>query len=332
MTHLVKPRAGGFAAATAIVALATSASHAQLTPDRTYYGINRAIPMTASVPSGEEGELFIDLLAPGTAERLQTASAVAGPVDLAGLFPLLWTTQNPRTLYAQLRVAEKPIGPAVVLQPLLSPERATLDQQTRQVVFTRPQTVYAGLRAWVDQHVILSTTEGEIEFRMRPDHAPNTVWNFMHLVEGGFYTDIAFHRIVPTHPSGQPFVIQAGDPTGQGSGGPGYAIDLENSRLPHQFGVLSMAREGDPNTNGSQFFICLSRPATQHLDRAYAAFGEAVRGAEVIVAIERTPLEDAQAGRPRNPPKITSARLTPAPPYGTGPEPVKRPQPEPSQR
>ncbi len=315
----------------AILALASTAV-AQLTPARTYYGVNRAIPMTADVPSGEEGELFIDLLAPGTAERLQSASIVAGSVDLAGLFPLLWTTQNPRTLYAQLRVAEKPIGPAVVLQPMLTPERASIDPQTRRVVFARAQNVYSGLRAWVDQHVVFDTTEGEIEFRLRPDHAPNSVSNFMHLVEGGFYTDIPFHRVIAMHQSGQPFVIQAGDPTGTGSGGPGYSIDLDNSRLPHQFGVLSMAREGDPNTNGSQFFICLSRPATQHLDGAYAAFGEAVRGENAIVAIERTPIEDQQAGRPSNPPRIRSAWLTPAPPYGRGPEPVKRPQPEPSER
>lgn len=315
----------------AILAMATTAS-AQLTPTRTYYGINRAIPMTAEAPKGEEGELFIDLLAPGTAERMQTASVVAGSVDLAGLFPVLWTTQNPRTLYAQLRVAEKPIGPAVVLQPMLTPERATVDPQTRRVVFARPQNVYSGLRTWVDHHVVLDTTEGEIEFRLRPDQAPLSVCNFMHLVEGGFYTDIAFHRVVPLHQSGQPFVIQAGDPTGTGSGGPGYSIDLDNSRLPHQFGVLSMAREGDPNTNGSQFFICLSRPATQHLDGAYASFGEAVRGENVIVAIERTPIEDERSGRPVNPPRIRSAWLTPAPPYGHGPEPVKRPQPAPSER
>lgn len=318
-----------FAAATLAAALlAPTPASAQLKPERAYYGVNRPIPVTVQKPSGVEGEVVIDLLAPATAERLQTASVVPGPVDLASLFPLLWTTQNPRTMYAQLRIGDTPVGPALVIQPLVSPERAAPDPQTGRVMFSRPASVYSGVRVWVDQHVVFDTTEGEIEFRMRPDHAPHTVAHFMGLVEGGFYTDIIFHRVLPTNPSGQPFVAQAGDPTGTGMGGPGFSIDLENSKLQHQFGVLSMARENDPNTNGSQFFVCLSRPATQHLDGAYAAFGEAVRGADVIVAIERTPLEDPRAGRPRNPPKIKSAHLKPAPPYGTGPEPVKRPQAE----
>jgi peptidyl-prolyl cis-trans isomerase B (cyclophilin B) len=188
--------------------------------------------------------------------------------------------------------------------------------------------IYSGIRAYTEKHVVMETDEGTIEFRLRPDEAPNTVWSHMQLVDGGFYTDIIFHRVVPktNTPQGEhPFVIQAGDPLGQGNGGPGFMIDLEPSQLEHAFGVLSMARSGDPNTNGSQFFVCLSRPGTSFLDGRYTAFGEAVKGADVIVKIGATPLANAASGRPVEPPVIERAYLVDAPPYGEGPDPVERP-------
>jgi peptidyl-prolyl cis-trans isomerase B (cyclophilin B) len=172
----------------------------------------------------------------------------------------------------------------------------------------------------------MSTSEGDIVFRMRPEHAPNTVWNFLSLADGGFYTDVIFHRVVPGRGGGPPFVIQAGDPRGEGMGGPGYFIDLERSGLLHDFGVLSMARSNDPDSNGSQIFVCLSREATMPLDGLYTSFGEAVEGAEAIIAIERTPL-GPDGSRPVDPPVIRSVRLVDAPPRGTGPQPVTRPQP-----
>ena len=162
-------------------------------------------------------------------------------------------------------------------------------------------------------------------FRLRPDVAPNTVWHIRELARGGFYTDIPFHRILPTHRSGKPFVIQAGDPTGSGSGGPGVFIDLEPSDLEHKFGVLSMARTGDPDTNGSQFFVALSREATVHLNGLYTAFGEAISGADAIIAIEQTPLADARMGSPVEAPRIISAELIDAAPFGTGPKAIERP-------
>ncbi|MEO1279514.1 MAG: peptidylprolyl isomerase, partial [Planctomycetota bacterium] len=182
-------------------------------------------------------------------------------------------------------------------------------------------------RIYVDKLLKMETTEGEAVFRLRPDEAPNTVWHIRELARGGFYTDIPFHRVLPTHPSGKPFVIQAGDPLGEGGGGPGVFIDLEPSELMHAFGVLSMARTNDPDTNGSQFFVALSSEATVHLNGAYTAFGEAVSGAETIIAIEQTPLADTRLGRPANPPRIVNAELIDAPPFGTGPEPVQRPAP-----
>ncbi len=144
---------------------------------------------------------------------------------------------------------------------------------------------------------------------MRPDVAPNTVWNFVQLVQGGFYRDIIFHRIINKHPrTGKPFVIQAGDPTGTGSGSPGYSFILEKSSLPHDFGVLGMARSTDPNTNGSQFYVALSREATQHLDGKYVTYGQLVRGKEVIekvAAVAIGPKDD----RPVKPPVIKGIKL-----------------------
>ncbi|MBL8877234.1 MAG: peptidylprolyl isomerase [Phycisphaerae bacterium] len=167
----------------------------------------------------------------------------------------------------------------------------------------------------------METDKGVIEFQLRPDVAPNTAWNFRELVGGGFYTDIIFHRIVPKLQSGHPFVIQVGDPTATGTGGPGYNIDLEQSSLQHDFGVLSMARSGDPNSNGSQVFVCLSRPGTAFLDGNYTTFGQAISGADVIRAIAASPI--GAEGRPTDPmPLIKTATLVDAAPYGTGPKPI----------
>lgn len=305
------------------------ASLAQLTPDRTYYGFGREIPVSVSVPDGQSGDPAIVLFEPSGA-RVARAEVLAGRVDLATFFPILWGQNEPRVLYAQLFAAGDggegaPIGPPLVIQPLVSPRMATATRNG--IDWQGGQPIFSGLRLYVDKLVKMTTTEGEILFRLRPDEAPNTVWHIRQLVEGGFYTDIAFHRVLPTHPSGQPFVIQVGDPTGTGQGGPGVFIDLEPSELEHAFGVLSMARTPDPNTNGSQFFVALSKEATAHLNGVYTAFGQAVSGADVIVAIEQTPLADARAGRPVDAPRIVSAELVDAPAFGTGPEPVTRPAP-----
>lgn len=306
----------------------TDPADAQITPDRTYFGVNRPIPMRVAVPEGRTGDVAIELLAPGPggsadATVVARAAAEAGGVDLAGLFPILWTSDAPRALYAQLVVGGTRVGPAVVLQPLLTPVRARL--AGNQVQFPDvPGRVYSGLRAYPDAHIVFDTSEGEIEVALRPDHAPNTVWSIRSLAEGGYYTDIIVHRVVP-NVRGNPFVVQFGDPTGVGSGGPGYFTDLEPSSLPHDFGVLSMARTNDPDTNGSQIFICLSRAGTSFLDVNYVSFGQTVRGADAILRIERTPLEGPNSQRPAQPPVIRGARLVPAPPFGSGPAPVSRP-------
>jgi peptidyl-prolyl cis-trans isomerase B (cyclophilin B) len=172
----------------------------------------------------------------------------------------------------------------------------------------------SGLRIYPEQDVIIETSEGDIRIALKPDEAPNTAWNFLGLAEGGFYRDVIFHRIVPIERNGWPFVIQAGDPTSGGSGGPGYWLPIEPSGLPHDFGVISMARADDPDSAGSQFFICLSREGTARLDGQYCAFGYAVEGADVIQKIAATQIADLATGRPADPPVIRAARPVPAPP------------------
>jgi len=334
---------------------------AQITPDRLYFGINRPVPMQVMLPAQDGkvwGDLHIDLYEPGVPEPVAVAPVEQGKVDIAALFPALWTEKTHKLRYAQLVAGAEKVGPPVVLQPMVNPTAAMFySEQLKSPYFINPQTltpnlkpkegqiawvnyekiVYTGIRAYVDQHVLIETTLGEIEFRLNPEAAPNTAFNFRHLVEGGFFTDVIFHRVVPRLPSGAPFVIQVGDPTGSGDGGPGYSIDLEPSTLPHDFGVISMARETEPNTNGSQVFVCLSREGTKALDGRYTAFGHAVRGAETIMAIAAVPLIPDAPGqdpknRPKDPPILQRARLIDAPPYGEAPPAVTRPAEPPKSR
>ena len=183
---------------------------------------------------------------------------------------------------------------------------------------SEPKRLMSGLRIDPEVDVLMRTSAGEIHLRMRHDAAPNTANNFLALCTGDFYEGIVFHRIVPLDRQGLPFVIQAGDPTGGGDGGPGYWLPIEASTLPHDLGVISMARADDPDSAGSQFFICLSKAGTARLDGQYCAFGETISGAEAILAIATSELADAAAGRPVNPPVILDVQLVPAPPRTPG--------------
>ena len=118
---------------------------------------------------------------------------------------------------------------------------------------------------------IIKTEKGDMTVAFYDQDAPNTVANFLKLAESGFYNNVTFHRVLPN------FVVQGGDPTGTGAGGPGYKIDceLDGENQYHDRGVLSMAHAGR-NTGGSQFFICHSRDNTAHLDRNHTCFGKVV--------------------------------------------------------
>ena len=124
---------------------------------------------------------------------------------------------------------------------------------------------------------------GVMKAELYPETAPNTVNNFISLVQSGFYDGLIFHRVIPG------FMIQGGDPDGAGTGGPGYSIKGEFSQngvkneLLHTRGVLSMARAMDPNSAGSQFFVMVDD--APHLDGGYAAFGKVIEGLETADAI-----------------------------------------------
>lgn len=122
----------------------------------------------------------------------------------------------------------------------------------------------------------IETTAGTMTADLFTDDAPNTVNNFVFLARDGYYGDVIFHRVI----SG--FMIQGGDPTGTGRGGPGYRFADEPVKRPYARGTLAMANAG-PNTNGSQFFITFA-PAT-HLDGSYSLFGELVEGDDVLGGI-----------------------------------------------
>ncbi len=128
--------------------------------------------------------------------------------------------------------------------------------------------------------VTMETTKGPIEIELYPQYAPVTVNNFVFLIKEGFYDGVVFHRVIPN------FVIQGGDPTGTGRGGPGYDFEDEvrNNPLKHETGVLSMANAG-PNTNGSQFFITHS--PQPHLNGKHTVFGKVVSGMDVVNSIKQ---------------------------------------------
>jgi cyclophilin family peptidyl-prolyl cis-trans isomerase len=149
----------------------------------------------------------------------------------------------------------------------------------------------------------LETKRGEIEVEFYPQDAPQTVNNFICLAQDGFYDGTPFHRIV----SG--FVIQGGDPTGTGAGGPGYRFDDEPVSRDYERGTLAMANAG-PNTNGSQFFIVLD-DLRGKLPKNYTIFGKVTGGLDVVDAIAQTPTTTGQSGEKSTPTEpVTLERVT----------------------
>jgi cyclophilin family peptidyl-prolyl cis-trans isomerase len=151
--------------------------------------------------------------------------------------------------------------------------------------------------------VKLETDAGTIIVELWNDVAPGHAENFLKLVKQGFYDGVTFHRIIPG------FVIQGGCPEGTGRGGPGYTIKAEFNEREHHKGTLSMARRSDPDSGGSQFFVCLSREGCKHLDRNYTGFGQVIEGLEAVDQIAATELSDPRSGTPASPPKILKAEV-----------------------
>ena len=162
---------------------------------------------------------------------------------------------------------------------------------------------------------VIKTSEGEMVAEFWPEVAPNTVENFKRLARSGFYDGTAFHRIV------KGFMIQGGDPLTKdpakesryGTGDPGYKIKAEFNDRSHERGVLSMARSSDPNSAGSQFFICLAN--VSRLDHQYTTFGKIIKGDDVLGKIGDTEVTMSDSGERSKPTKrvtVESIKIVPA--------------------
>jgi len=162
---------------------------------------------------------------------------------------------------------------------------------------------------------VIKTSEGEMVVQFWTDAAPKTIENFKKLARSGFYNGTIFHRIV------KGFMIQGGDPNSKdpakensyGAGGPGYKIKAEFNDHPHERGVISMARETDPDSAGSQFFICLA--PVRRLDGKYTTFGKLIKGDDVLEKIGDTPVERNAQGEISKPTKrvvIENVKIVPA--------------------
>jgi peptidyl-prolyl cis-trans isomerase B (cyclophilin B) len=162
---------------------------------------------------------------------------------------------------------------------------------------------------------VIKTNEGEMVVQFWTDAAPSTIENFKKLAHQGFYDGTIFHRIV------KGFMIQGGDPNSKdpakestyGQGGPGYEIKAEFNNHSHNRGVISMARGPDPDSAGSQFFICLA--PVRRLDGQYSTFGKLIKGDDVLDKIGNTPVERNAQGEVSKPAKrivIESVKIVPA--------------------
>jgi len=157
---------------------------------------------------------------------------------------------------------------------------------------------------------VIKTTEGEMVIEFWPDVAPKTVENFEKLAKSGFYDGTCFHRVI------KGFMIQGGDPLTKdpskeavwGTGGPGYTVKAEFNDRSHVRGVISMARSQDPDSAGSQFFICHGNPT--FLDHQYTAFGKLIKGDDVLEKIATTPTHPPD--RPDKRVGIESIKIVPA--------------------
>jgi peptidyl-prolyl cis-trans isomerase B (cyclophilin B) len=147
----------------------------------------------------------------------------------------------------------------------------------------------------------LDTSLGKITLDMLPDVAPGHCRNMLALAKIGYYDGLGFHRII------KGFMIQGGCPEGTGTGGPGYTIPAEFNATKHVVGVLSMARTSDPNSAGSQFFICLE--AASHLDRQYTAFGRTADDASLAVVKSIGNVKTGANDKPATPVTIKTAKV-----------------------
>ena len=251
------------------------------------------------------------------APGVQREFAQEGVVELRRLFPAI-TTPGTYILYAVPKRDPAQAAAAVSRELNTSefvgtPLLITIREDRRRGAPTGPMVV----KVEPLRYAIMATDAGDMTIAFYYDVAPNTVSNFIRLAEEGFYEGLTFHRVEPG------FVIQGGDPRGDGTGGPGYNIDAEFSDRKHDEGVLSMARNSDPNESpnspprpeyansaGSQFFITVDktqeRKAAAQLDGMYTVFAKIVGSASFKTAheIAAAPVANPRTARPTKPPVI----------------------------
>lgn len=163
----------------------------------------------------------------------------------------------------------------------------------------------------IEEVAVLTTSDGVMVIKFWPEVAPKTVENFKKLAREGFYDGTAFHRVI------KGFMIQGGDPLTKdeskrglwGTGGPGYNVRAEFNTKPHVRGVISMARSQHPDSAGSQFFIC--HGDARFLDRQYTAFGELIKGDEVLEAIASVPCTGPERSSPLERKGVVSVKIVP---------------------
>jgi cyclophilin family peptidyl-prolyl cis-trans isomerase len=315
-----------------------------LAPVRTLCRPDSPIELEVRAPA-EHGPLVIHVMdRAGTS--VDQLTVTPGVVDLAPLAKELQRADRARWL--QLRESDQPVGAPIWFVPL----RAAPPVRTVRSIRTSTQQPYLRVVGWGDRaydttdaetaaamptwtapdpivtsgfrlepavEVILHTDAGPLRVAMVPDAAPATVENFLRLAREGFFDGTVFHRVVPLDREGRPFVVQGGDPTGTGDGGPGWNLALEPSDLPHDRGVLGMARGDDPHSAGSQFYVSLSREGTARLDGQYCTFAVLTDGWEALDRIASGAIGDATTGRPAVPVRIERVEFVPAPPRGASP-------------
>jgi cyclophilin family peptidyl-prolyl cis-trans isomerase len=279
-----------------------------LVPAKTWFAPSQAVDVKNDSPTPIV--MMLTTFTGQTVEAKGEAKIVPGASsDAKGVFPQL-STPGTYVLYA---VPEGKTVAEFVGTPLVVGVRTD----------KRPNASTGPIVTKVDplRYALMTTKQGPITMAFYYDVAPNTAESFLSLAQGGYFNGLTFHRIVPG------FVIQGGDPKGDGTGGPGYSLPPEFNDRPHTAGTLSMARQGDPSEGpgvppryefassaGSQFFVCLDYEKTRQLDGRYTVFGKVVDGMDAVNAIAKTPLADERAGKPAEPVVIEKVEVLPVVP------------------
>ena len=194
-----------------------------------------------------------------------------------------WPLLGLSALFAVLAFACKgdggtPRSETPASSPALAPTPKTYSE--------RPEVTISADRKY---SAVVETTKGKFTIELRPDIAVETVNSFIFLAREGFYNGVTFHRVLPG------FVAQGGDPTGTGSGSPGYTLPAEFGEVPFERGTVGLARADDPNSGGSQFFIAYD--ALPNLNGLYTVFGKVVEGMEVVDSL--TPRDPENVATPQ---------------------------------